>query len=49
MLDGRLFYDFLSKQDTKKFSLELSSMSTDIECFSDENLNFFKIGAKFFL
>ena len=48
MLDGRLFYDFLSKQDTKKFSLELSSMSTDIECFSDENLNFFKIGAKFF-
>ncbi len=48
MFDAHLFYDSLSQQDIKKFANELSRMSNDMENFSVENLNFFRIGADFF-
>ena len=48
MLDASLFYDFLNKNGTMKFSQELSSMSQDMKNFSTEFMNFFKVGAEFF-
>ena len=48
MLDASLFYDFLNKEGTIKFSQELSSMSQNMEIFSTEFMNFFKVGAEFF-
>ena len=47
MLDAHLFYDYLSPNDIKRFADELSRMSQDMESFSVENMNFFKIGADF--
>lgn len=48
MLDAQLFYDHLANKDIKTFSDELLRMSEDMDSFSIENMNFFKICSDYF-